>query len=299
MKYGRNPFSLFVAEGDSGGSGLHSYCLGIGPLPFEYADGSIDANVPCPWFGIPWNVSDKIKERCFDIGVWQHEEVDISPEKSEEALKEFIELATEAAAALPSEIREGITTDMLNDLKIGQDCFRPTATIIWWMLYLWWQYDREFYTSRGMRCSIDNDKVLCWIDPFMASVAAIDRGQLLTSDPTKAEFVLREFNEADKVAEFRDQHMKSLKQSKWFNSPPDTDSPYKHGPIHGTLKQLAAWIGQDQRTLREHNGIGAHYIQRIHGKKCGVWCKVESAFNDLTKKSQKQPANNGELSCAK
>ena len=58
----------------------------------------------------------------------------------------------------------------------------------------------------------------------------------------------------------------------WFRVAPSPDSPYRHGPVEATLKQLAKWSEMDQRTLSKHNGKSWVYIQILHGRKYALWC---------------------------
>jgi hypothetical protein len=57
----------------------------------------------------------------------------------------------------------------------------------------------------------------------------------------------------------------------WFRSDPSEDSRYEYGPIETTLKNLADWMGIDQRTLRTNNGKSWWRINAVHRTKYRAW----------------------------
>lgn len=289
-KYGQRPFCLAVEEVNGFREPPMECYLGYCGLPLKFEDGEIDSDIACRWFAVPLSEGEGEDDQHWDYWSFHkctHEEV----QQSKEALKVFIELATQAAAALPAEFRDLITPNILEDMKIHYDPHPPSSTIVWWLVFLWWQFDREFYAhsvayreqkSYGMEFC----RYVVWHDPFMASVSAIDRGGLLYDVPPD-EIVLREVDE--EAAEERrqeegddddDRGIRTAEPLDWFTSEPRDKSEYEHGPIEGTMQELAAWTDTSRATLKRYNGERQFYIQAINYRKFRLWCKSEDDYGD-------------------
>jgi hypothetical protein len=78
----------------------------------------------------------------------------------------------------------------------------------------------------------------------------------------------------------------------WFSEDPPKDSRFRFGPLEGSLKDLAAWIGVDTRTLRTHNGQTSWWVKKEHGKNSLAWLSTQGKFATANQKRLAESAQN-------
>jgi len=44
------------------------------------------------------------------------------------------------------------------------------------------------------------------------------------------------------------------------------------------LKELAEWMGMDQRTIKKLNGRTSWWVKKVHGKKFAVWFSSQGKY---------------------
>jgi len=69
----------------------------------------------------------------------------------------------------------------------------------------------------------------------------------------------------------------------WYISEPDPESKFKHGPLEGSLKDLALWSKRNKKTLRKHNG-SSWWIASKHHRDYSMWFTSHNSYTEANVK---------------
>jgi hypothetical protein len=87
------------------------------------------------------------------------------------------------------------------------------------------------------------------------------------------------------------------KRGQWaFLGEPAAGSRHRFGFVEGSLRDLAAWIGVDERTMKRNNGKSEYHIQFVHGTRYRAWFESQRRYAEVnqlrlaqeTRKTQKK-----------
>jgi rubrerythrin len=123
-----------------------------------------------------------------------------------------------------------------------------------------------------------------------------DREVMLTMQRTEIVRLLRTAVEADEkdaqpaCGEYTGR-LASQGKSEFSDEPP-SDSPFRCGPLEGKLKDLARWMGMDQRTLKAHHRKASWWLKRVHGSQWLLWLSTQKKLAEVNGKRLAESAQN-------
>jgi len=76
----------------------------------------------------------------------------------------------------------------------------------------------------------------------------------------------------------------SGENDQWFADDPPPGGKFTFGPLEGTVKAIAEWMGMDQRTIKRLNGRTSWWVKKVHGKKFIVWFSTQAKYATANEK---------------
>lgn len=68
------------------------------------------------------------------------------------------------------------------------------------------------------------------------------------------------------------------KQGDWAHTTPPPEGQFPFGPVVGSLSQLAHWVAENVKTLRNRNASGTLWVMKHHSRRYSLWLSNETEY---------------------